>query len=86
MFTKCSEIHTYNTRAVNVSNYAATKIRTKKEKQAFQHTGPKVWNKVPDFVRRSQSIESFQEKPKKIILHRNWISFSFVLSLDIVFY
>ena len=40
MFTKYSEIHAYNTRAVNVGNYAATKIRTEKGKQAFQQTGP----------------------------------------------
>ena len=52
----------YNTRAANVGNYATTKIRTEKGKQAFQQTGPKVWNKLSDFVRRSQSIESFQKK------------------------
>ena len=42
MFTKCSEIHAYNTRVANVGNYATTKIRTEKGKQAFQQTGPKV--------------------------------------------
>ena len=60
MFTKCSGIYAYNTRAANVGNYATTKIRTEKVKQAFQQTGPKVWNKLPDFIRRSQSVESFQ--------------------------
>ena len=64
MFTKCSEIHAYNTRVANVGNYATTKMRTEKRKQAFQQTGPKVWNKLPDFVRRSQSIESFLPPPQ----------------------
>ena len=86
MFTKCIEIHAYNTRAANVGNYVTTKIRTEKGKQTFQQTGPKVWNKLPYFVRRSQSIESFQEKTKKLILDRDKISFSFVLSLDVLFY
>ena len=59
MFTKCSEIHAYSTRAANVGNYATTQIRTEKGKQVFQQTGPKVWKRLPDIVRRSQSIESF---------------------------
>ena len=57
MFTKCSEIHAYNTRAANANNYVATKIRIEEGKQTFQHIGSKVWNELPDFIRRSQSIE-----------------------------
>ena len=71
MLTKCSEIHAYNTRAADAGNYVTTKIRTEKGKQAFQQTGPKVWNKLPDFIRRSQSIKSFQEKTKTFILDRD---------------
>ena len=60
MFTKCSEIYADNTRAANAGNCAATKIRTE-ETQAFQQTGPKVWNKLPDF-RSSQSIRHSENK------------------------
>ena len=42
MITKCSEIHAYNTTAANVGNYATTKIKTEKGKQAFQQIGTKV--------------------------------------------
>ena len=56
MFAKCCEIHAYNTGAANAGNYVTTKIRTEKGKQAFQQTGSKVWNKLLDFIRRSQSI------------------------------
>ena len=70
MFTNCSEIHAYNTRAANAGNYVIIKIRTEKGKQAFQQTVPKVWNKLPDFI-RSQSIESFQETTKKFISDRD---------------
>ena len=74
MFTKYSEIDAYyNTRAANAGNDVTTKMRTEKGKQAFQQTGPKIWNEFPDFVRRLQSIESFQEKNEKIILDRDQI-------------
>ena len=79
MFTKCSEIHAYNTRAANASNYVnTTKIRTGKGKQAFQQTSPKVWNELPDFIRRSQSIKSFQVITKKPILDRDFFLFYLV--------
>ena len=70
MFTKCSEIRAYNTRAMNASNYATTEIRTEKGHKAFNRLVPK-YGKLPDIVRRSQSIESFQEKTKKFILDRD---------------
>ena len=68
MFTKCCEIHAYNTRAANVGDYATTKIRTEEGKLAFRHTGPKVWNKLPDFIRTSRTIS---RKTKKFILDRD---------------
>ena len=43
------EIHAYNTWAANAGNYVTTKIRTEKGRQAFQQTGPKVWNQLPYF-------------------------------------
>ena len=78
MFTKCSEIRAYNTRAGNAGNYVTAKIRTGKGKQAFQQTSPKVWNELPDFIRRSQSTKSFQVKTKKSILDRDFFLFHLV--------
>ena len=43
-------------------------MRTEKGKQAFQNTGAKVWNELPDHIRRAPSIEIFKEKMRKMIL------------------
>ena len=43
-------------------------MRTEKGKQAFIVSGAKLWNEIPDSVKRSQSIESFQENYKKYLL------------------
>ena len=67
-FTKCSDTHAYNTRAASSGNYVIAKMRTEKRKQAFQNTGAKVWNELPDHIRRAPSIEIFKEKMRKMIL------------------
>ena len=67
-FTKCISVHSYNTRAAAEGNFVIPKIRKEKGKQAFIVSGAKLWNEVPDLVKRSQSIESFQEKYKKYLL------------------
>ena len=72
MFTKCSEIHAYNTSAANAGNYVTTKIRTEKGNKPLNRLG-------------SQSIESFQEKNAKFVLDRDKI-FPFVFSSDISFH
>ena len=68
LFTKYSDTHAYNTRAASSGNYVIAKMRTEKGKQAFQNTGAKVWNELPDHIRRAPSIETFEEKMRKMIL------------------
>ena len=36
-------------------------MRTEKGKQAFIVSGTKLWNEIPDSVKRSQTIESFNQ-------------------------
>ena len=67
-FTKCSSVHSYNTKAAAEGNFVIPKMRTEKGKQAFIVSGAKLWNEIPDSVKSSQSIESFQEKYKKYLL------------------
>ena len=64
--TKCSCVHSYNTRAAAEGNFFIPKVRTGKDKQAFIVSGTKLWNEIPDSVKMSQSIKSFQEKRKNI--------------------
>ena len=67
-FTKCSTVHSYSTRAAVAGNFGIPKVKTEKEKQSFLHSGAKIWNELPDHVRRSQSIEIFQNNMKKYLL------------------
>ena len=55
-FTKCSSVHSYNTRAAAEGNLVLPRMRTEKGKQAFIESGAKLWNEIPDSVKRSQSI------------------------------
>ena len=66
-FTKCSTIHSYFTRAAVAGNFGIPKIKTEKAKQSFLHSGAKIWNELPDHIKRSQSIESFQNNMKKYL-------------------
>ena len=63
-----SDTHASITRAASSGNYVIAKMRTGKGKQAFQNTGEKVWNELPDHIRRALSIEIFKEKMSKMIL------------------
>ena len=67
-FTKCRSVHSYNTRTTAVGNFVIPNMRTRKGKQAFIVSGTKLRNEIPDSVKRSQSIESLQEKCKKYLL------------------
>ena len=67
-FTKCSTVHSYSTRASVAGNFGIPKVKTEKAKQSFVHSGAKMWNELPDHVKRSLSIESFQNNMKKYLL------------------
>ena len=53
-FTKCSSVHSYNTRAAAEGNFVILKMRTEKGKQAFIVSGAKLWNEIPDSVKKFQ--------------------------------
>ena len=55
-FTKCSTVHSYSTRAAVAENFGIPKVKTEKAKQSFLHSGAKIWNELPDHVKRSQHI------------------------------
>ena len=67
-----------------VLNFVKTKMRIEKGKQTFQQTGPKVWNELPDFIRRSQS----RKNEKNYFRLRSSLIFPFLFSLEqsILFY
>ena len=65
MFTKCSEIHAYNTRTTNAGNYVTTKIRTEKGKQALHRLvlkyGMNRWTSPEGF----SQLKFFKKKMRK---------------------
>ena len=63
MFTKCSEIHAYNTRAANAGNCAATKI-TEKGRMPFNRLVPKYGMNC-----RTSEVLSQYAIPKINMLH-----------------
>ena len=69
LFTKCETIHQYNTRSVNSGNLILPKMRTLKGQTSFAFSGAQIWNTLPEYLKRAQSIESFQEKLKQFLLN-----------------
>ena len=63
LFTKCETIHQYNTRSVKSGNLILPKMRmrTLKGQTSLAFTGAQIWNNLPEYLKRAQSIESFQE-------------------------
>ena len=48
-------------------NFDIPKVKPEKAKQSFLLSGAKVWNELQDQVKRSQSIEIFQDNMKKYL-------------------
>ena len=69
LFTKWETIHQYNTRSVNSGNLILLRMRTLKGQTSFAFSGAQIWNNFPEYLKRAQSIESFQEKLKQYMLN-----------------
>ena len=63
LFTDVSEIHTYTTRSTISQNYQIHPSRTNLLKKSFSHFGAKVWNEIP------QSIKKLPKKMFKKTIH-----------------
>ena len=64
MFTKCSKIHAYITRAANVGNYATTKIRTEKGNKTFNRRFPKYGINCRTSSEGLSQLNHFKKKQK----------------------
>ena len=68
LFTRTSNIHTYNTRS-SMSQFFSTKYsRLKMQKKAFSRVGVKVWNEMPDKY-KNLSKNSFKKETKRALLN-----------------
>lgn len=64
LFTKTSQIHTYNTRSSKSQLFSTKHSRLNLQKKAFSRVGVKVWNKIPKEF-KTLSKDSFNKQMKK---------------------
>ena len=62
LLTKWETMHQYNTRLVNSGNLIFLKMHTSRGKTSFAFSDAKIWNNLPEHLKRSESTESFQER------------------------
>ena len=65
-FTSNSGIHTYNTR--QASNYHLFSVNTSVRKTSIAASGPKLWNALPDNIKKASSLALFKRKLKLHLL------------------
>ena len=61
LFSHKSEKTDYNLRGIS-SNLCPPKPRTNNMKNSFMYDGAKLWNSIPEDIRKSKSLSSFRNK------------------------
>ena len=68
LFTRTSNIHTYNTRSSTSQFFSVKYSRLKMQKKAFSRVGVKVWNEIPNEY-KNLSKKSFKKETKRALLN-----------------
>ena len=68
LFTRTSNIHTYNTRSSTSQFFSVKHSRFKMQKKAISRVGVKVWNEMPDEY-KYLSKKSFKKETKRALLN-----------------
>ena len=68
LFTRTSNIHTYNTRSSTSQFFSVKYSRLKMQKKAFSRVGVKVWNEMPNEY-KNLSKKSFKKETKRALLN-----------------
>ena len=61
LFSHKSEKTDYNLRGIS-SNLCLPKPHTNNMKNSFMYDGAKLWNSIPEDIRKSKSLSSFRNK------------------------
>ena len=67
LFRKTDQIHDYQTRQAGF-NFLPPKQNTNYRKRAVSNRGTVTWNKLPNELKSTTSIQSFKNKIKKLYL------------------
>ncbi len=68
MFKQNQDFHSYNTR--HRSNFSAPKHKSTTYHRSIMQMGPEIWNKIPDEIKKANSINTFRNKYKKYLLNQ----------------
>ena len=68
LFTRTSNIHTYNTHSSTSQFFSVKYSRLKREKKAFSSVSFKVWNEIPNEY-KNLSKKSFKKETKRALLN-----------------
>ena len=58
--TLISEVNTYNTRSSSTLEVLVPTVNRSVFKKSFSYNGAIIWNSLPDFIRRADSLQSFK--------------------------
>ena len=72
MFDKLDQNSTHQTRVVTNGNYNIPRSKTEKGKSAIACAGPVTWNGLPTELRKGQSLDSFQQKLKTLLISEQY--------------
>ena len=68
MFEGYEDIHNHNTRSASSGNFYIKKMNTSKGQTRFAYSGAVAWNNLPENLKSSVSLDTFQKNLKKHIL------------------
>ena len=66
LFNTNDDYHTYNTR--NASDFKYPKIRTELGRKSISYQGVKIWNDIPNHIKKSKNIGSFRHSYKNVLI------------------
>ena len=72
LFSKTSNIHSYRTRSSTSENFYIKRTRLEVQKDAFSRVGAKIWNEIPNSLKKLPKKEFNSKKSSK----RCWLTFS----------
>ena len=67
LFSRTSSIHSYNTRSSTSENFYIKKSRLDVQKDAFSRVGAKIWNEIPNYLKKL-SKKAFKKELKEKLL------------------
>ena len=59
-FSLVSDVNLYNTRSTNTLDVIVPTVNNNVFKKSLAYNGARVWNALPDFVRRANNIPHFK--------------------------